>query len=62
VESLQDALDQLEEARDVALMRSAKYQQTLRRYDSRNVRGWAFKVGDVVGHSRWETLCSNTCN
>lgn len=46
--ALQDALDQLEEARDVGLIRSTKYQQTLRRYDSRNVRGWAFKVGDLV--------------
>jgi hypothetical protein len=30
--SLEDALDQLEEARDVALLHSAKYQQSLRRY------------------------------
>ena len=28
--SLEDAMDQLDEARDVALLRSAKYQQALR--------------------------------
>jgi len=28
--SLEDAMDQLDEARDVALLRSAKYQQVLR--------------------------------
>ena len=33
--SLKDAMDQLDEARDVALLRSAKYQQALRRYHSR---------------------------
>ena len=31
----EDALDQLEEARDVALLHSAKYQQALRRYQAR---------------------------
>ena len=30
-----DAMDQLDEARDVALLRSAKYQQALRWYHSR---------------------------
>jgi hypothetical protein len=38
-EFLKDALDQLEEARDVALLHSTKYQQTLRRYHSRRIRG-----------------------
>ena len=33
----EDALDQLEEARDVALLHSAKYQQRLRRYQARRV-------------------------
>ena len=33
--SLEDAMDQLDEARDVALLRSAKYQQALCRYHSR---------------------------
>ena len=36
--SHQDAMDQLDEARDIALLRSAKYQQALRRYHSRWVR------------------------
>ena len=30
----EDALDQLEEAQDVALLHSAKYQQALRRYQA----------------------------
>jgi hypothetical protein len=30
--ALEDAIDQLDEARDVALLRCAKYQQALRRY------------------------------
>ena len=46
--SLEDAMDQLDEARDVALLRSAKYQQALRRYHSRRVRDQAFNVGDLV--------------
>ena len=46
--SLEDAMDQLEEARDIALLRSAKYQQALRRYHSRRVWGHAFNVGDLV--------------
>ena len=33
--SLEDAMDQLDEARNIALLRLAKYQQTLRRYHSR---------------------------
>ena len=33
--SLKDAMDQLDEACDVTLLRSAKYQQVLRRYHSR---------------------------
>ena len=46
--SLEEAMDQLDVARDVALLRSAKYQQALRWYHSRRVRGWAFNVGDLV--------------
>ena len=41
-------MDQLDEARDVALLRSAKYQQALRRYHNCRVRGWTFNVGDLV--------------
>ena len=46
--SLEDTMDLLDEARDVALLRSAKYQQALRRYHSRRVWGRAFDVGDLV--------------
>ena len=35
--SLEDAMDQQDEARDVALLRLAKYQQALHRYHSRRV-------------------------
>jgi hypothetical protein len=34
----EDSLDQLEEARDMALLHSAPYQQSLRRYHARGVR------------------------
>jgi hypothetical protein len=44
----EQALDQLDEARDVALLHSARYQQALRRYHSRRVRGRALSVGDLV--------------
>ena len=45
---LEDAIDQLDEAREVALMHSAKYQQAMRRYHDRHVRNRAFEVGDLV--------------
>ena len=48
VASAEDTLDQLEEARDVVLLHSAKYQQSLRRYQARRVRGRDLKVGDLV--------------
>jgi hypothetical protein len=35
--ALEDAIDQLNEARDVALLRCAKYQQALRRNHERNM-------------------------
>jgi hypothetical protein len=47
-EYLEDALDQLDEARDVALLHSAKYQQALHRYHSRRIKGRAFNIGDLV--------------
>jgi hypothetical protein len=34
----EDSLDQLDEARDVAMMHSARYRQTLRRYQAQKVR------------------------
>jgi hypothetical protein len=46
--SLEDAMDQLDEARDVALLRSAKHQQILRQYHFHRVRGRAFNVSDLV--------------
>ena len=46
--SLEDAMDQLDEARDVALLRLAKYKQALRWYHSRRVWGRAFNVEDLV--------------
>ena len=46
--SREDSLDQLEEARDVALLHSARYQQSLRHYHARRVRPRGFQVGDLV--------------
>jgi hypothetical protein len=46
--SLEDAVDQLEEACDVTLLHFAKYQQALCRYHHRRVRGRVFSVGDLV--------------
>ena len=46
--SLEDSMDQLDEAHDITLLRSAKYQQALRWYHSRRVRGRAFNIGDLV--------------
>jgi transposase InsO family protein len=46
--SREDSLDQLEEARDVALLHSARYQQSLRRYHARRVRPRGLQVGDLV--------------
>jgi hypothetical protein len=44
----EDSLDQLDEARTVALMHSARYQQALRRYQARKVRRRDFCEGDLV--------------
>ena len=41
-------MDQLDEARDVALVHLAKYQQALRWYHSHRVWGRAFNFGDLV--------------
>jgi ribonuclease HI/transposase InsO family protein len=45
--SREDSLDQLEEARDVALLHSARYQQSLQRYHARRIRPRGFQVGDL---------------
>ena len=44
----QDALDLLEEEREMALIRSAIDQQDLRRFHATNVNGQAFQEGDLV--------------
>ncbi|XP_073355650.1 uncharacterized protein [Aegilops tauschii subsp. strangulata] len=44
----QDAVDLLEEEREMALNRSTIYQQDLRRFHARNVIGQAFQEGDLV--------------
>jgi hypothetical protein len=44
----ENSLDQLEEARDMALLHSARYQQSLRRYYARGVRSRDLQVGDLV--------------
>jgi hypothetical protein len=49
-EFLKDALDQLDKARNVALLHPAKYQQALRWYHSRQVKGRAFNISDLVLH------------
>jgi hypothetical protein len=46
--SREDSLDQLEEARDVALLHSARYQQSLQCYHARRIRPRGFQVGDLV--------------
>jgi hypothetical protein len=46
--TLEDALDLLGEARYVALARSAVYQQSLRNYHIRRVRGRSFEPGNLV--------------
>ena len=46
--SHQDAMDQLDEAHDITLLRSSKYQQALRWYHNRRVWDRAFNVGDPV--------------
>ena len=47
-EAQQDVVDLLEEARETTVIRSARYQQTLRRYHKRKIRGRILKVGDLV--------------
>jgi transposase InsO family protein len=44
----EDSQDQLDEARTVALMDSARYQQALRRYQARKIRRGDFNEGDLV--------------
>jgi hypothetical protein len=59
-EALQDDVDALDEARDVALARATQYQQSLRNYHNSRVRLRSFVVGDLVlrlkqdGHGKLE--------
>jgi hypothetical protein len=59
-EALQDNVNALDEARDVALARATQYQQNLRNYHS-TVRPHSFVVGDLVlqlkhdGHGKSES-------
>jgi hypothetical protein len=46
--ALEDALDLLDEAQDVALARSAVYQQSLHNYHIRRVHGRSFEPGNLV--------------
>jgi transposase InsO family protein len=48
IEALQDDVDALGEARDVALARATQYQQSLQNYHSSQVRPRSFVVGDLV--------------
>jgi hypothetical protein len=60
-EALQDDVDSLDEARDVALARAKQYQQNLRNNHSSRVHPRSFVVGDLVlrlkqdGHSKLES-------
>jgi hypothetical protein len=44
----QDAINLLEESRDIDVARSAMYQQTHQRYHAQRVHPQAFLVGDLV--------------
>jgi len=50
-ETRENAVDQLEEARDMALLNSARYQQKLRHYHDKHVRKRDLNVSDLV--LRW---------
>jgi hypothetical protein len=61
IEALQDDVDALDEARDVALARATQYQQNLQNYHSSQVCPRSFAVGDLVlrlkqdGHGKLES-------
>ena len=44
----EDSLDQVDEARDVVLLHSVRYQQSLRRYQAQRVRRRDLNKGDLV--------------
>ena len=47
-EAQQDAANLLEEAHETTVIRSARYQQTLRRYHERKIGGRILEVGDLI--------------
>jgi hypothetical protein len=47
-EAQQDTVDPLEVAHEMALVHSARYQQTLCRYHKRKIRGRTLEVGNLV--------------
>jgi len=47
-ETRENAVDQLEEARDMALLNSARYQQKLRHYHDKHLRKRDLNMGDLV--------------
>ena len=53
-ETQENAVDQLEEARDMALLNSARYQQKLRRYHDKHVRKRDLNVSDLILR-RWQS-------
>ena len=48
MEGQQDTVDRLEDARETAVIHSARYQQTLHRYHERKIRGRILEVEDLV--------------
>ena len=48
VEAQQDIVNLLEKAHETTVIRSARYQQTLRRYHKRKIRGRILEVGNLV--------------
>jgi hypothetical protein len=54
--ALEDAQDLLDVARGVALTRSAVYQQSLRNYHSRRVRGRSFEPSNLVLHLKQTSM------
>ena len=61
-ETREDAVDLLEEARELALSRTSIYQQTLRRYHSKKVSPRVFHEGGLVLRlvqcSKGDTSCN----
>ena len=48
MEAQKNTVNLLEEAYEMAIIRSAHYQQTLRRYHERKIRGRILEVRDLV--------------